>query len=120
MWISCFTQLIDLGQQPKEKSDNVTMLEKIGHFLDEENQVLFRKFKDDGMDNTQIAEAIKENLSIENILRRAFRNLDGGFNMAGLIGNGSSFAVRDSNGIRPSFYVENDEVVLQLHQSGQP
>jgi amidophosphoribosyltransferase len=106
-----FTQLIDLGQQPKEKSDNVTMLEKIGHFLDEENQVLFRKFKDDGMDNTQIAEAIKENLSIENILRRAFRNLDGGFNMAGLIGNGSSFAVRDSNGIRPSFYVENDEVV---------
>lgn len=106
-----FTQLIDLGQQPKEKSDNVTMLEKIGHFLDEENQVLFRKFKDDGMDNTHIAEAIKENLSIENILRRAFRNLDGGFNMAGLIGNGSSFVVRDSNGIRPSFYVENEEVV---------
>jgi len=106
-----FTQLVDLGQQPKEKSDNVTMLEKIGHFLDEENQVLFRKYKDDGMNNLEIAEAIKENLSIENILRRAFRNLDGGFNMAGLIGNGSSFVVRDSNGIRPSFYIENDEVI---------
>ena len=106
-----FKQLIDLGQQPKEKSDNVTMLEKIGHFLDEENQRLFRKYKGKGMSNTQIAEIINDSLSVEDILRRAFRNLDGGFNMAGLIGNGTSFVIRDNNGIRPSYYIENDEVV---------
>ncbi len=106
-----FQQLIELGQQPKEKSDNVTMLEKIGHFLDEENQALFRKFKDQGMNNREIASAIKENMSIETILGNAFRNLDGGFNIAGLIGNGSTFVVRDANGIRPSFYFENDELI---------
>ena len=106
-----FEQLIDLGQQPKEKSDNVTMLEKIGHFLDEENQMLFRKYKDKGMHSLKITAAIKENLSIESILRKAFRNLDGGYNMAGLIGNGTSFVIRDQHGIRPSYYIETDEVV---------
>lgn len=106
-----FKQLVELGQQPKEKSDNVTMLEKIGHFLDEENQMLFRKYNDKGMSSVKIADAIKENLSVENILRRAFRNLDGGYNMAGLIGNGTSFVIRDQNGIRPSYYIETEEVV---------
>ncbi len=106
-----FQQLINLGQQPKEISDNVTVLEKIGHFLDEENQSLFRKFREEGMDNIQISDAIRENLSVENILRRAFKSLDGGFNIAGLIGNGTSFVVRDPNAIRPSFYYENDELV---------
>jgi len=106
-----FKQLISLGQQPKEISDNVTVLEKIGHFLDEENQLLFRKYRDEGLDNEEIAEAIKDNLSVENILRKAFKSLDGGFNIAGLIGNGTSFVVRDPNAIRPSFYFENDEVV---------
>ncbi len=106
-----FQQLINLGQQPKEISDNVTVLEKIGHFLDEENQALFRKYRQEGMDNIQISAAINENISVENILRRAFKSLDGGFNIAGLIGNGTAFVVRDPNGIRPSFYFENDELV---------
>jgi len=106
-----FKQLISLGQQPKEISDNVTVLEKIGHFLDEENQLLFRKYRDEGLDNEEIADAIRDNLSVENILRKAFKSLDGGFNIAGLIGNGTSFVVRDPNAIRPSFYFENDEVV---------
>lgn len=107
-----FQQLIDLGQQPKEVSDNVTMLEKIGHFLDEENQRLFDKFKEMGHSNVEISELIKENISIENVLRNSFKKIDGGFNMVGMVGHGDAFVVRDPSGIRPSFYWKSDEFLV--------
>jgi amidophosphoribosyltransferase len=106
------TQLIELGQQPKEISDNVTMLEKIGHFLDIENERLFRIFKQEGYSNFEISEKIKEELSVERILKNAFKRTDGGYNMVGMIGHGASFVIRDPNGIRPSFWYANDELLV--------
>ncbi len=107
-----FDQLIELGQQPKEKSDNVTMLEKIGHFLDVENERLFKIFKNEGHSNFEITEKIKDHISIENILKNAFKRTDGGYNMVGMLGHGGSFVMRDPNGIRPSFWYSNDEMVV--------
>ncbi|MCC7296951.1 MAG: amidophosphoribosyltransferase [Bacteroidia bacterium] len=107
-----FEALIELGQQPKEKSDNVLMLEKIGHFIDEENQRLFGILKSQGFTNQQITEKIKEEINLVNVLKRSFKNIDGGYNMAGLLGHGDAFIIRDPNGIRPSFYYTNDEVVV--------
>lgn len=107
-----FQALIEIGQQPKEKSDNVLMLEKIGHFIDEENQRLFQIFKSQGLSNLQITEKIKDEISVANILKRSFKNVDGGYNMVGMIGHGDAFVIRDASGIRPSFYWINDEVVV--------
>jgi amidophosphoribosyltransferase len=107
-----FNQLIDLGQQPKEKSDNVLMLEKIGHFLDEENHRLFKIYKSQGLDNQEISEKIKDNLNIEDVLKRSFKSVDGGYNMVGMIGHGDTFVIRDPSGIRPSFYASNDEILV--------
>ncbi len=107
-----YRQLIDLGQHPKEISDNVTMLEKIGHFLDEENARLYHDFKKDGMDSLAIADKIKNNLDLEYVLKNAFKNVDGGYNMVGLIGDGNAFVMRDPNGIRPNYYWANDEIVV--------
>ena len=107
-----FEALIDLGQQPKEKSDNVLMLEKIGHFIDEENQRLFSVLKSQGYTNLEITEKIKTEISIPKILKRSFKNIDGGFNMVGLIGHGDAFIIRDPSGIRPSHYYVDDEVIV--------
>lgn len=107
-----FNQLIELGQQPKEKSDNVLMLEKIGHFIDEENQRLFGILKAQGYTNLEITTKIKEELSLVNILKRSFKSVDGGYNMIGLLGHGDAFVIRDPNGIRPSHYYIDDEVVV--------
>jgi len=107
-----FDVLVQLGQHPREKADTVTMLEKIGHFLDEENQRNFTKFKLEGNGNQHISELISRHINIENILKRALRDTDGGYVMAGLIGHGDAFVVRDPNGIRPCFYYCNDEVVV--------
>jgi len=107
-----FDLLVSLGQHPKEISDNVTMLEKIGHFLDEENQRLFRKYKAQKLESLEIASRIKQNLKMERILKNAFRNLDGGYNMVGMVGDGNAFIIRDPNGIRPSFYYQDDEVFV--------
>ncbi len=107
-----YQQLIALGQHPKEISDNVTMLEKIGHFLDEENSRLYREYKDQDMDSLEIAAQIKANLSLEKVLKNAFKNVDGGYNMVGLIGDGNAFVMRDPNGIRPNYYWANDEVIV--------
>lgn len=107
-----FDVLVELGQHPREKADTVTMLEKIGHFLDEENQRNFSKFKLEGNSNKDISSLISKNLNVVNILKRALRDTDGGYVMAGLIGHGDSFVVRDPNGIRPCFYYQNDEVVI--------
>jgi len=107
-----FQNLIELGQQPKEKSDNVLMLEKIGHFIDEENQRLFGILKSQGFSNKEISDKIKEEISIPNILKRSFKNVDGGYNMIGLLGHGDAFIIRDPAGIRPSHYYSDDEVVV--------
>jgi len=104
-----FRHLIELGQQPKEISDNVTMLEKIGHFIDEENEVLFRKYRNLLLTHIEITEKIKQEIDIVNILKRSFKNVDGGYNMIGMLGHGDVFIIRDPAGIRPSFYSEDDE-----------
>jgi amidophosphoribosyltransferase len=105
-------QLLDLGQHPKEKSDTVTVLEKIGHFLDEENELLFKRYKQEGYDNREISHLIAEHLDIQRILTRAAKNWDGGYVIAGLFGHGDAFVMRDPNGIRPAWYYADDEVAV--------
>ena len=107
-----FAELVELGQYPKEVSDTVTVLEKIGHFLDDEVQRLHTWFKPDGHSNIEINELIFENLDVHRLLRRASRKFDGGYVMAGLIGHGDSFVIRDPEGIRPAFAYQDDEVVV--------
>jgi amidophosphoribosyltransferase len=103
--------LIDLGQHPKEKSDTVTVLEKIGHFLDEENQEIFNKYKDE-YSNKEIAEIIANELDLLKVLKKSCRDFDGGYAMAGLTGYGAAFIARDPAGIRPAYYYADDEVVV--------
>lgn len=107
-----FKVLVALGQHPKAYSDTVTALEKVGHFLDEENQLLFRKYKNEGYLNSEISPLIEKNLDIRNILERSTKDWDGGYAMAGLVGHGDAFVVRDPWGIRPAHYYADDEVVV--------
>ena len=107
-----FEELLELGQYPKEISDTVTVLEKIGHFLDDEVQRLFTWFKPDGYSNREINTLIEEHLDIQRLLARATKKFDGGYVMAGMIGHGDAFIMRDPNGIRPAFYYHDDEVVV--------
>lgn len=107
-----FDLLVNLGQHPKEKADTVTVLEKFGHFLDEENQRLFQMYKQQGYSNLLISEKIAENLDIQRILQRSAEEWDGGYAIAGMIGHGDAFVLRDPSGIRPAYYYENDEVVV--------
>jgi amidophosphoribosyltransferase len=105
-------QLYELGQHPKEQADTVTVLEKIGHFLDDENQVLFDAYKKEGLDNVAITHKISEGLNIGNILRRSAKTWDGGYAISGIVGNGDAFVLRDPAGIRPAFYYCDDEIVV--------
>ena len=107
-----FDQLVSLGQFPKEKSDTVTVLEKIGHFLDDEVQRMFDWYKKDGFDNIEVNEKIAENLDLLRVLKRACRKFDGGYVICGLLGHGDAFIMRDANGIRPAFYYSDDEIVV--------
>lgn len=107
-----FALLVELGQHPREKADTVTMLEKIGHFLDEEIQRNFSKFKLEGNSNKDISSLIAQHINVSNLLKRALRDTDGGYVMAGMIGHGDAFVVRDPNAIRPCFYYADDEVVV--------
>lgn len=107
-----FDELVELGQYPKEKSDTVTVLEKIGHFLDDEVERLVNWYKPDGMSNAEINKLIFENLDIQRLLKRASKKFDGGYVLAGLIGFGDAFVMRDPNGIRPGFYYRDDEIVV--------
>src|SRR3569833_1296179 len=106
-------QLYDLGQHPKEKADTITVLEKIGHFLDTENQGLFDQYKREGHnDNAEISKFIAKDLDVAKILRKSAKNWDGGYTIAGIFGHGDAFVMRDPAGIRPAFYFYNDEVVV--------
>jgi amidophosphoribosyltransferase len=107
-----FDLLIELGQHPKEKADTVTVMEKIGHFLDLENQRLFELHKSQGYSNQKITELIAAQLDVQRILSRASKEWDGGYAMAGMFGHGDSFVLRDPNGIRPAYYYEDDEVCV--------
>ena len=106
-----FDILIKLGQHPKEKADTVTVMEKIGHFLDEENQFLFDRYKHQ-YTKQEITNLIENELDVQKILKRACKDFDGGYVMAGMFGYGSSFVARDPAGIRPAYYYADDEVVV--------
>jgi len=106
-----FETLVTIGQHPKEKVDTVTVLEKIGHFLDEENQRLFDTYKEN-FSNQQISEKIENELNLQRVLQRSCKDFDGGYAMVGMIGNGASFVARDPVGIRPAYYYADDEVVV--------
>jgi amidophosphoribosyltransferase len=106
-----FDLLMSLGQHPKEKVDTVTVMEKIGHFLDEEVQGLFEYYKGK-YSNQEISEIIENELDLQRVLKRACKDFDGGYAMAGLTGSGSAFVMRDPNGIRPAYYYADDEVVV--------
>jgi len=107
-----FSSLVELGQNPVDFSDTVTILENVGHRLDEENERLFRKFKDEGFSKKEISPLIEKNLDVASILRKASRNWDGGYAMAGMVGHGDAFVMRDPAGIRPAYYYIDDEVVV--------
>jgi amidophosphoribosyltransferase len=107
-----FSSLVALGQNPVDFSDTVTILENIGHRLDEENERLFRKFKEEGFSKKEISPMIEKNLDLAYILKKASRNWDGGYAMAGMVGHGDAFVMRDPAGIRPAYYYIDDEVVV--------
>ncbi|MFT5998937.1 MAG: amidophosphoribosyltransferase [Neolewinella sp.] len=106
-----FQELVELGQYPKEKSDTVTVLEKIGHFLDDEVQRIHTWHKPDGHSNIEINDIIADELDVQRLLKRASKKFDGGYVMGGMIGHGDAFIMRDPAGIRPAFYFENEEFV---------
>ena len=106
-----YQKLIELGQHPREKIDTLTVLEKIGHFLDEENQNLFDRYKG-RYTNQQVTGRIEQELDLQRVLQRACKDFDGGYAMAGLTGYGAAFVVRDPSGIRPAYYYMDDEVVV--------
>lgn len=107
-----FEQLVDLGQHPKEKADTVTIMEKIGHFLDEQNEKLYRKYKKEGLPKKDISPRIAQEINIAKILRKSAKYWDGGYAMAGLLGHGDAFVLRDPTGIRPAFYYDDEEVCV--------
>ncbi|MFD1256445.1 amidophosphoribosyltransferase [Mucilaginibacter terrae] len=106
-------QLYELGQHPKEKADTVTVLEKIGHFLDSEVQGLFDQFKREGSDdNIEITKMIADNMDVAKILKKSAKSWDGGYTIAGIFGHGDAFIMRDPAGIRPAYYYYDDEIVV--------
>lgn len=107
-----FQNLIDLGQHPKQMADTVTVMEKIGHFLDDEVTELYKQCKFEGFSKQEASPIIGERLNVQRILERASRNFDGGYAMAGLFGHGDSFVLRDPAGIRPAYFYEDDEIVV--------
>ena len=107
-----FGQLIELGQYPVETTDTITILEKIGHFLDEENEIHYRKYKKLGFVKREISDKIAKDLDIRQILVKAAKRWDGGYTIAGMLGHGDAFVMRDPSGIRPAFYYYDDEIAV--------
>lgn len=107
-----FDNLINLGMHPKEKTDTVTVMERIGHFLDDAVRKLYKKAKAKGLSKQEASPYIAENLNLAKILRKSASNWDGGYAMAGLLGHGDAFVLRDPAGIRPAYYYQDDEIVV--------
>jgi amidophosphoribosyltransferase len=105
-------ELVELGQHPKEFTDTVTVMEKIGHFLEEEVSSLYQQAKIKGFNKKDASPFIEQHLDLQNVLKRSAKNWDGGYAMAGLVGHGDAFVLRDPNGIRPTFFYEDEEVVV--------
>lgn len=114
-----FDMLVELGQHPRNKTDTVMVLEKIGHFLDEANDFLFRKYRKEGLTRVEITQKIIQELDICRVLKKATRSFDGGYVMAGMIGHGDLFVLRDPNGIRPAFYYQDDEIIAVASERPQ-
>tara|TARA_B100000941_G_C28470808_1_gene536296 strand:- start:73 stop:1458 length:1386 start_codon:yes stop_codon:yes gene_type:complete len=106
-----FQSLVKLGQHPREQSDTITIMERIGHFLDSEVISGYNKLKKKGVLKSDMPPLIEKELNIEKILKKSSKKWDGGYVIAGMIGHGDSFVIRDPHGIRPAYYFENDEVV---------
>ena len=106
-----FQSLVKLGQHPREQSDTITIMERIGHFLDSEVISGYNKLKKKGVSKSEMPPLIEKDLNIEKILKKSSRKWDGGYVIAGMIGHGDSFVIRDPHGIRPAYYFENDEVI---------
>ena len=106
-----FNHLVELGQHPKEKADTVTILEKIGHFLDEENDRIYYDYKGK-VSQQEISEKIAEELNVQDVLVKSAKRWDGGYVMCGMLGHGDAFALRDPAAIRPAYYYQDDEVVV--------
>ncbi|MFD2915243.1 amidophosphoribosyltransferase [Psychroserpens luteus] len=107
-----FDGLVKIGQHPKEKADTITIMEKIGHFLDDAVSKIYKKLKKEGYNKNECSPLIAERLNVAKILKKAAKNWDGGYAMAGLLGHGDSFVLRDPSGIRPAYYYEDDEIVV--------
>ncbi len=107
-----FASLVELGQHPKNFSDTVTILENVGHFVDDEVQLLFRQYKNEGLSNKEISERIEAGIDIRKILERSSRKWDGGYVIGGVFGHGDAFVTRDPWGIRPAYYYYDDEIVV--------
>ena len=107
-----FDNLVQLGQHPKEMADTVTVMEKIGHFLDDAVAKLYEQIKKEGYNKLETSPLIAERLNLKKILRRAAKNFDGGYAMAGMLGHGDAFVLRDPSGIRPAYYYKDDEIVV--------
>lgn len=107
-----FTHLLELGQHPIVKADTITVMEKIGHFLDKENDKLFKKFKEQNDKNYEISKLIQKHLDVASILRESSKKWDGGYAMCGMIGHGDAFVLRDPNGIRPAYYYKDEEIIV--------
>ena len=107
-----FDNLVALGQHPKVKADTVTVMEKIGHFLDDEVAKEYKKLKKQGHTKQDASPIIAENLKVAKILKKATKNFDGGYVISGMLGHGDAFLMRDPNGIRPAYYFQNDEFVV--------
>ena len=107
-----FDNLVTLGQHPKVKADTVTVMEKIGHFLDDEVTKEYKKLKKQGYSKQDASPIIAENLKVAKILKKATKNFDGGYVISGMLGHGDAFLMRDPNGIRPAYYFQNDEFVV--------
>jgi amidophosphoribosyltransferase len=107
-----FSSLVELGQHPKEMADTVTVMEKIGHFLDDEVTELYQECKNNGLSKQEASPVIAEKLDVAKILKRASKGWDGGYAMAGLFGHGDAFVFRDPAGIRPAYYYDDDEILV--------
>lgn len=107
-----FNFMVSIGMHPKQKTDTVTVMEKIGHFLDEENERIFRKHREAGASYKEISSHIAEELNVQSILENAATDWDGGYVMAGLMGHGDAFVLRDPSGIRPAYFYEDEEIVV--------
>ncbi len=107
-----FKNLVDLGQHPKEYTDTITVMEKIGHFLDDSVSKIYKALKKEGYNKNECSPLIANRLNVAKILQKAAKNWDGGYAIAGLLGHGDSFVLRDPSGIRPAYYYKNDEVVV--------